>query len=105
MSIVTRIRFGQPRNRGSPVPVAERSKARVCGRSLIGIAGSNPAGVVDVCVVCCTIKTMERARTVKTKKQVRQSYKDRTREGVQKKNSGDVKLCFEFFRLLGCYAA
>ena len=35
-----------------PIPVAERSKARICGRSLTGIAGSNPAGGVDVCVVC-----------------------------------------------------
>jgi hypothetical protein len=35
-----------------PIPFAELSKARVCGRSLAGIAGSNPAGNVDVCVVC-----------------------------------------------------
>ena len=33
----------------SPVPVAEQSKARVCDRSLAGIAGSNPAGVMDGC--------------------------------------------------------
>jgi hypothetical protein len=26
-----------------PVPVAVRSKAKVCGRSLAGIVGSNPA--------------------------------------------------------------
>jgi hypothetical protein len=32
--------------------VTERSKARVCGRSLVGIAGSNPARVMDVYVVC-----------------------------------------------------
>ena len=32
-----------------PVPVAERSKARVYGRSLAGIAGSNPAGGMDGC--------------------------------------------------------
>ena len=30
------------------VPVAERSKARVYGRSPAGIAGSNPAGGMDV---------------------------------------------------------
>ena len=35
-----------------PIPVTERSKARVCGRSLAGIAGSNPAGGMDVCVLC-----------------------------------------------------
>ena len=32
--------------------MAERSKARVCGRSLVEIAGLNPAGGMDVCVVC-----------------------------------------------------
>jgi hypothetical protein len=31
-------------------PVATWSKARVCGRSLTGTAGSNPAGNVDVCL-------------------------------------------------------
>ena len=35
-----------------PIPVVERSKARVYGRSLAGVAGSNPAGGVEVCVVC-----------------------------------------------------
>ena len=34
-----------------PIPVAKRSKARVCGRSLVGVVGSNPAGGMDVCVV------------------------------------------------------
>jgi hypothetical protein len=31
-----------------PIPVATRSKAWVCGRSLAGIAGSIPAGGMDV---------------------------------------------------------
>ena len=31
------------------------SKASVCGRSLAGIAGSNPAGVIDVCYECCVL--------------------------------------------------
>jgi len=35
----------------APVPVAARSKACVYGRSLAGIAGSNPAGSMDVCLV------------------------------------------------------
>jgi hypothetical protein len=34
------------------IPVADRSNARICGRSLVGVAGSNPAEVMDVCVVC-----------------------------------------------------
>jgi hypothetical protein len=36
--------------------LAERSKARACGRSLAKIAGSNPTRGIDVCVVCCTVK-------------------------------------------------
>ena len=31
-----------------PIPVVVRSKAWVYGRSLAGIAGSNPAGSIDV---------------------------------------------------------
>jgi len=34
-----------------PVPVAERSKEWVCGRSLAGIVGSNPAGDMDICLL------------------------------------------------------
>ena len=34
------------------IQVAERSKAWVCGRSRAGVACSNPAGGMDVCVVC-----------------------------------------------------
>ena len=42
------LRTGRSEDR---IPVAERSKARVCGRSLAGVAGSNPAVGMDVCVV------------------------------------------------------
>ena len=31
------------------IPVAARTKAWVCGRSLAGFMGSNPAGGTDVC--------------------------------------------------------
>ena len=48
-------------SRSTRFPVAERSKARVCGRSLAGIAGSNPAGGMDVCIVC--IVKLSRYRT------------------------------------------
>ena len=34
-----------------PIPVAEQSKARVCGRQLAGIAGSNPSGGIDICLL------------------------------------------------------
>ena len=37
------------------IPVAERFKARVCGRSLPGTVGSNPAGGMDVCCACCML--------------------------------------------------
>ena len=41
-----------------PIPVAARSKARVCGLSLAGTAGSNPAGVMDACLsrVLCVVR-------------------------------------------------
>jgi hypothetical protein len=34
-----------------PIPVAVRSKAWVCGRSLARIVGSNHAGGTDVCLL------------------------------------------------------
>ena len=34
-----------------PIRVAAQSKASVCGRSLAGIAGSNPARGIDVCIL------------------------------------------------------
>ena len=40
------------KNSSLPVSVAERSNARVCCRSLAGIAGSNPAGGI----VCCQVQ-------------------------------------------------
>jgi hypothetical protein len=47
------------------VPVAARSKVWVCGRSLTGIVGSNPAGDIDVCLlwVLCVVRkrTLRRA--------------------------------------------
>ena len=39
------------RERERPIPVAERSKAWVCSRSPAEIAGSNPAGGMDVCLL------------------------------------------------------
>ena len=34
-----------------PAPVAARPKAYVCGRSFAGIAGSNPTGSMDICLL------------------------------------------------------
>ena len=41
-----------------PIPVAARSMAWVCSRSLAEIAGSNPAGGMDVCLSCmlCVVR-------------------------------------------------
>ena len=39
-----------------PIPVASRSRALACGRSLAGIEGSNPAGAwMFVCCECCVL--------------------------------------------------
>ena len=35
--------------------MAARSIERVCGRSLAGIEGMNPTGVMDVCCECCVL--------------------------------------------------
>jgi len=51
-----------------PIPVAAPSKASVCGRSLAGIAGSNPAGGGEhgylslVSVVCCQLEVFVTGR-------------------------------------------
>ena len=42
-------------NKLLPIQVTERSKARVCGRLLVGITGSNPASGMDVCFECCVL--------------------------------------------------
>ena len=51
VGIATGLWAGRCGDRIPPIPVAERSKARVCGRSLAGIAGSSTTGSTDVCVV------------------------------------------------------
>ena len=48
VSIATLYGLDDPRIKSQADPVAERSKARVCGRTLAGVAGSNPAGGMDV---------------------------------------------------------
>ena len=39
--------------------VAARSKAWFCGTSLVEIAGSNPAGVMDISCECCMFCQVE----------------------------------------------
>ena len=45
------------------------SRSKVCGRSLAGVAGSNPAGGGwggCLCCVCCTVRT--KGKNARTKK-------------------------------------
>jgi hypothetical protein len=39
------------RSGAGPISVAARSKVWVCGRSLTGIVGANPAGGMDICLL------------------------------------------------------
>jgi hypothetical protein len=45
------VRYFWSVNLRGPIPVAVRSQAWVCGRSLTGIVGSNPTGGMDVCLL------------------------------------------------------
>jgi hypothetical protein len=38
-----------------PIPVISRAKALVCGRSLVGIVGSNPAAWKSASSECCLL--------------------------------------------------
>ena len=59
------------------IPVAERSKARVCGRPLAGVESSNPARGMDVCGVLQYTKDKRQNQD----KEVQIKYRE------QKKNS------------------
>jgi hypothetical protein len=56
--------------------VVEGFKAYVCGRSLAGVAGPNPAGGMDVCVVC----VVQYEQKAKPGKSVQIKYRDRTKK-------------------------
>ena len=50
-----------------PIPVAERSRAWVCGRLLAGNAGSNPVNVMNLSllsVVCCQVEVSANGRSL-----------------------------------------
>jgi hypothetical protein len=83
VGIATRYWLDGPGIESLPMPVAERSKARVCGRSLAGIASSNSAGVMDVCPLRVVRKHKNaKRRTITTKNQVRMNY--RVQESIKK---------------------
>jgi len=50
-----------------------RPKAYVCGRSLDGIVGSNPAGIMEVCRECCVLSG--RGLCVKLNTRPEESYR------------------------------
>ena len=50
-----------------PSPVAARCKAWVCGRSIAGLAGSNPAGGMDACLCVGLVTSLEDSYRVKKK--------------------------------------
>ena len=65
--------------------MAERSTANVFGRSLAGIAGSNPAGNMDVCIVCCTARTNGTSQDNQVRIKYRERERERVRENQKKK--------------------
>jgi hypothetical protein len=72
------------------IPVAGRSKAKVCGRSLAGIAGSSFVGGMDVCVVCCKESQKTECRTIRTKNQVWMKYRDQENTRKDKRQNAGV---------------
>jgi len=46
--VILKIEKSQQPIKETPITVAARPKAWVCGRSLVGVAGSNPAGVMTI---------------------------------------------------------
>ena len=62
-----------------PISVAERSKARVCGRSPAEIAGSNPAGGMMFMFCVLYSKGKKQSHDIQDK-EVRTKYKARTKK-------------------------
>ena len=66
--------------RNAPIPVAARFKAWVCGRSLAGTAGSNPAwGTGVVSVVCCQTEVSVSGGSLVQKSSIECGVSDRDR--------------------------
>jgi hypothetical protein len=65
--------------------VAERYKARVCGLLLAGIAGSNPAAGMDVCIVCSREISNMSTMDIKVHNEQKQQQKTTKKKGTKKK--------------------
>jgi hypothetical protein len=79
---LVQVLYYKPESRGFEllIPVVERSDARVCGRSLAGVAGSNSAGAWMF--VLCIVSKVKKVKcgTINKKKLVWIKFKQRTRE-------------------------
>ena len=69
-----------------PIPVAARSKAWVCGQSLAGIASSNPARGMEVCVMRCKGQKKQ-AMTIKKEVSTEKVQRENTRRNLEKKKN------------------
>ena len=68
----------------------DRTKARVCGRSLTRVAGSNPAGGMGICVVCCTVKDKRQSHNSQNK-EVKIKYREQKKIPVGARFSAPVQ--------------
>jgi hypothetical protein len=67
---------------------------------LLGLRVRIPLGGMNVCVVCCAVKSKTQATAIKSKKRVRKKYKERTREGLQMRKNPDEGIDVCLFSLL-----
>ena len=71
--------------------MAERSKARVCSRSPVGIAGSNPAEGMGVCV--CVLYSKDKRHSQDNQDKVVVQMKYRERNTIPGQSMWDFFLC------------
>ena len=78
-----------------PIPVAARSKAWVCGRSLTRIVGSNSTGGMGVCVVFVVRTLIWNVKCNEERKDLNSTKMDQKGKNPgQKKNPGSVHVGF-----------
>jgi hypothetical protein len=80
----TVLQTGKSRVRFQPIPLAERFKATICGRSLAVVTDSNPAGNIHVCAVLCDVKIkgkMQNSQDASTDKLQRKNKRIKTIPG------------------------
>jgi hypothetical protein len=75
---------------GDRIPVVVRSKAWFCSLSLVAIAGSNPPGDMDVCVVCCVVKDKRQCQHNQDK-EVQKKYREPKKISVGARFSAPIQ--------------